>query len=63
MKETKTRAVAADFLSIQEAAELLRVSPVTIKRYLWLKKLTRYKVGTRTLLDRQNVLSIVRQAE
>lgn len=51
------------FLSIPEAAELLTVSKATIKHYLGIKKLKKFKVGTRTLLDYDDVLSLVRQAD
>lgn len=51
------------FLSVQEAAELLRISPVSIRRYLGQKKLKRYKVGARTLLKAADVLGLVEAAE
>ena len=51
------------FLSIPDAAELLTVSKGTIKHYLGIKKLKRFKVGTRTLLDYNDVLSLVREAD
>jgi excisionase family DNA binding protein len=53
----------AEFLSIEEAAELLRVSKATIKRYLGLKTLRKYKFGRRTLLSYDDVVSHVRQAD
>ena len=49
------------FLSVLQAAELLTVSKVSIRRYLGLGKLKKYKVGARTLIRRDDVLSLVRE--
>ncbi len=55
------REAADRFIDVKQAAALLHVTDFTIRRYLTLKKLKRYKVGkgfaARTLLDRQEVLS------
>ena len=50
-----------EFVSVAEAAELLRVSVVSIRRYLGQKKLKRFKVGARTLLQRNDVMALVRE--
>jgi hypothetical protein len=54
------------FVDIPGAAALLCVSEATIRRYLTRKTLKRYKVGkgpnTRTLLNRDEVLSLIREA-
>jgi hypothetical protein len=51
------------FIDVNQAAALLHLSPASIRRYLTLKRLKRYKVGTglgaRTLLDRSQVLSLI----
>jgi len=51
------------FVSVPEAAELLRISPVSIRRYLRLKKLRRFKVGARTLLSHDEVLGLIHEAQ
>lgn len=54
------------FVDIKQAAGLLHVSDATVRRYLTLGKLKRYKVGAgqgaRTLLDRSQVLSLIVEA-
>ncbi|MGB8323164.1 MAG: helix-turn-helix domain-containing protein [Candidatus Acidiferrum sp.] len=63
----KTRTVEApiqsgsNYVSVEKAAELLCVSKVTIRRYLGLGRLTKFKVGSRTLLKYENVMSLVRE--
>ncbi len=47
--------IAGDYLSKNEAAEFLRVSPWTISAWLTQKRLTRYKAGSRTLLLRSDL--------
>jgi len=42
---TFKRKIAREFLSIPEAADLLRVNPKTIYRAVWSKKLPAYKIG------------------
>jgi hypothetical protein len=60
------RESADRFVDVKQAAALLHVTEASIRRYLTLKKLKRYKVGkgfaARTLLDRQEVLSLIREA-
>jgi excisionase family DNA binding protein len=52
---------AEEFLTVREGAALLRLSEVSIRRYLTQKKLRRFKVGGRTLLMRSDVLGLVRR--
>ena len=51
------------FVDVRQAAALLHLSDASIRRYLTIGKLTRFKVGTgagaRTLLDREQVLSLI----
>jgi excisionase family DNA binding protein len=61
MSKEKVQAVT-QFMSIAEAAELLRVSQVSIRRYLGQGKLKRFKVGSRTLLRHSDVMALVREA-
>jgi excisionase family DNA binding protein len=68
MPKTKNKPIAvagptSRFLTVKEAAELLRVSQVSIRRYLGQGRLRRFKVGARTLLQHDDVLALVRQAE
>lgn len=67
MPKTSTKAIEpsalqSQFVSVQEAAELLRVSQVSIRRYLGQGKLKRFKVGSRTLLRHDQVMALVREA-
>jgi excisionase family DNA binding protein len=50
--ETKTQeaVVCGEFITCREAAELLRMSEASIRRYLTIGKLKRYKVGAHTLV-------------
>jgi len=50
-----------EFLTVRESAALLKLSEVSIRRYLTQKKLRRFKVGSRTLLMRGDVLGLVRE--
>ena len=59
-KHAQTRNVS-EFLSVEQAAELLCVSKVTIRRYLGLGKLKKFKVGSRTLLQHDDLMSLVRE--
>ena len=56
MPKTATKAITSSglqpqFVSVQEAAELLRVSQVSIRRYLGQGKLKRFKVGPGPYFD------------
>ena len=68
MPKARTKAAAssalrsAEFLSVEEAAELLRMSQVSIRRYLGQGKLKRFKVGSRTLVRHDDVMALVREA-
>jgi excisionase family DNA binding protein len=62
MKTTKSEKDGREYISVSEAAELVRVSEVSIRRFLGQKKLKRYKFGARTLLDRAAVMNLVREA-
>jgi excisionase family DNA binding protein len=51
-----------DFVTVMEAAKLLGLKDVSIRRYLTQKKLRRFKAGgARTLLLRSEVLSLIRE--
>jgi len=50
---------ATEFLTIREAAALLRVSPVTVKRWLKQARLPAYHVGPRAVRIRRSDLSKV----
>lgn len=57
-----TEPATTKFLSIQQSTELVPVSAATIKHYLAIGKLTRFKFGRRTLVSREELLAIVRAA-
>jgi excisionase family DNA binding protein len=50
------------FISVAEGAALIGVSKPTVWRAIRLKKIRRYKVGTRTVIKPEDVLSIVQEA-
>jgi hypothetical protein len=51
------------FVDIRQAAEILHLSEASIRRFLTIKKLKRYKsAGSRTLIERKQVLSLIREA-
>ncbi len=53
-------------ISVRECAALLRLSEVSIRRYLWKGKLRRFKVGNgrggRTLISLRDALALIREA-
>jgi excisionase family DNA binding protein len=51
---------AAVYITVREAAELLRLSEISIRRYLTKKILARYKAGGRTLLRRDDVVAMIK---
>ena len=57
------RTDAAPWITVAEAAEILRLSEISIRRYLTKKIFVRYKAGGRTLLRRDDVLRLVKAAE
>jgi excisionase family DNA binding protein len=50
-----------EFLTVREAAAILKLSEISIRRFLTLRKLKRYKVGSRTLLNAVEVRALVRE--
>jgi len=62
-RDTNSASTNSDdgFVSVREGAEMIKLSEISIRRYLTKKKLTRFKVGSRTLLKRSEVLGLVRQ--
>ena len=50
-----------EFINVREAAALLRLSEISIRRLLWKKQLKRFKAGGRTLVKRSQVLSLIRE--
>jgi excisionase family DNA binding protein len=67
-KTCTTRAAAerpadlAAFVGVSAAAQLLQVSEATIRRFLTQRKLRRYKCGARTLVKREDLLGLVKEA-
>jgi hypothetical protein len=52
---------AEQFINVKEAAALLRMAEISIRRFLTKKKLTRYKAAGRTLLRRDQVLGLIKE--
>jgi len=48
------------YITVGEAAEILRLSEISIRRYLTKKVLARYKAGGRTLLRRDDVVALIK---
>jgi len=62
-KKGRTHEDPEQFISVRECAALLRVSEVTVRRYLWQKRLKRYKVcAGRTLVKVGDALALIREA-
>jgi excisionase family DNA binding protein len=53
---------AGPYIAVREAAHLLRLSEVSVRRFLTEKRLKRYKAAGRTLLRRDEVLALVKPA-
>lgn len=51
------------YVSVKEAARLLKVSEISIRRFLTEKKLRRFKVGSRTFILHSELASLIREAE
>jgi|HubBroStandDraft_4_1064222.scaffolds.fasta_scaffold20527_1 excisionase family DNA binding protein len=49
-----------EMISVREAAALLRLSEISIRRFLTQGRLRRFKAGSRTLLSRSDVLGMVK---
>ena len=61
MKSKSTaRNEVVTYITVAEAAEILRLSQISIRRYLTKKILARYKAGGRTLLRRDDVVALIK---
>lgn len=58
--EDMGEAVELDFLTVEEAAEALRLQPVTIRLWIRKGKLPAYHAGRRLLLRRADVAALVK---
>lgn len=54
---------AGQYITVKEAAQIVRLSEISIRRYLTKKILVRYKIGGRTLLRRDDVVAMIKSAE
>jgi excisionase family DNA binding protein len=54
---------STDFITVKEAAALLKLSDISIRRFLTQKKLRRFKVGARTLIRVSEAMSLIREAQ
>ena len=55
--------VEREYITIKDASRLIVLKPWTLYGYLSRGRLSRYKAGRRTLLDKREVLGLVRKAE
>lgn len=51
---------ASNYLTVEEAAELVGLSHWTIRLWLQKRRLTRYKCGSRTVVSRLELLELVK---
>jgi hypothetical protein len=56
-------ATPQQFVTCRQAAEFLKISEVSVRRFLTQKKLVRYKCGSRTLLNFSQVVGLIRESE
>ena len=65
MKKTKSATPTVQenlaFLTVGESADFLRSSRVSIYRWIAQGKIKKFKVGSRTLLRRDDVMGLVRE--
>jgi len=62
-KQTAIDAVTLQqFITCKQAAEILKISEISVRRFLTQRKLTRLKCGSRTLLRLSEVLALVHEA-
>jgi len=48
-------------ISVREAANILRLSEISVRRFLTQRKLRRYKCGGRTLLKESEVVGLIQE--
>jgi excisionase family DNA binding protein len=62
-QQATTPTAQPEYISIPEAAELVRVSPWTMRQWLTQGKVRRYKCIGRTLVSKGEVLALVKPEE
>jgi excisionase family DNA binding protein len=64
---TATKEAALDpatlqqYITCKQAAELLKISEISVRRFLTQKKLRRFKCGSRTLVRLSEVLGLIHE--
>lgn len=53
----------SEFVTCREASEIGHMHEVTVRRYLAEKKLTRYKLGRKTLIRRVEFMALIQPQE
>jgi excisionase family DNA binding protein len=53
----------SEFVTCREAAQIGHVHEVTVRRYLAEKKLTRFKLGRKTLIRREDFMRLIQPQE
>lgn len=62
-KQVQAGAEAREFVGLPTGADLVDVSVVTLRRWLTEGKLTRFKIGGRTLVKTSELLGLVVKSE
>jgi excisionase family DNA binding protein len=55
--------LVGEFITCKECASLLKLSEISIRRLLTQKKLKRFKIGARTLVRREEALSLIHESQ
>ena len=58
-----TAPTPGQYVTVREAARLLKLSEISIRRFLTQKKLRRFKIGSRTLILHAELIGLIREAE
>jgi excisionase family DNA binding protein len=64
-KSAPTAAVptSGQYISVKQAARVLNISEIGVRRFLTQKRLRRFKVGSRTLVLHAEVMGLIREVE
>jgi excisionase family DNA binding protein len=55
--------IQQNFITVKEAAGILKLSEISVRRFLTKRKLKRFKAGARTLIRLSEVLALIREVQ